>query len=419
MLYLLVNSRIPFAIKSGGHSFVPGASNANETGVTIDLSALSGIKLSEDNENVSIGVGARWFEVYKTLESESLTVPGARAGGVGVGGFLLGGGISWFSNQYGWACDSVEAFEVVLASGEIVEASKHSHTDLFWALKGGGSLLGIVTSVQMRTIKSTGTYGGLMSYDTHNRSTEVSLINALVQLNQAMDSRSTGSGFISFATSPAFGDATGAYIVDASGIEQSSILEPMKALPRIHDSLRQMNLSDTSIELGERGSPKLRQIKYTLTIRPSVTAMMQLRSFFLDYSRRLLYEENNGVAQDGQLMAMTYQPLSTSHLSHRDNVLGFAEDELPLILVSVEIRWNVKSQDEYYQGQARLLYSKMTDHAKELGLLHPFVYMNYAASFQRPLAGYGKESRRKFQYVQDKYDPQHIFAKLQQGVHLD
>lgn len=67
-----------------------GASNA-EGGVTIDLAQLNSVKLSKDKKSVHVGAGSRWFDVYRTLETESLVVVGGRVADVGVGGLLLGG----------------------------------------------------------------------------------------------------------------------------------------------------------------------------------------------------------------------------------------------------------------------------------------------------------------------------------------
>lgn len=63
-------------------------------------------------------------------------------GDVGVGGLLLGGGLSFLSTQYGLACDNVVNYEVVLANASIVNANATSYPDLFWALKGGGNQFG-------------------------------------------------------------------------------------------------------------------------------------------------------------------------------------------------------------------------------------------------------------------------------------
>ena len=39
---------------------------------------------------------------------------------------------------------------MVLASGELVEASRTKHTDLFWALQGAGHNFGVVTSLEVK-----------------------------------------------------------------------------------------------------------------------------------------------------------------------------------------------------------------------------------------------------------------------------
>lgn len=52
---------------------------------------------------------------------------------------------------YGTGADNVLAFEVVTADGEFVVANSTSHTDLFWAMRGGGgSTFGVATSVTVK-----------------------------------------------------------------------------------------------------------------------------------------------------------------------------------------------------------------------------------------------------------------------------
>jgi FAD/FMN-containing dehydrogenase len=103
----------PFAAKSGGHAAFAGASNA-PAGISIWLKDLNGISLNGDESVASIGPGNTWRQVYQALEPHGLAVVGGRASTIGVGGFVLGGGISFYANLYGWAVDNVQSFEVLL-----------------------------------------------------------------------------------------------------------------------------------------------------------------------------------------------------------------------------------------------------------------------------------------------------------------
>ncbi|KAI8623064.1 hypothetical protein F5Y19DRAFT_468801 [Xylariaceae sp. FL1651] len=145
---------IKFAVRSGGHSPNPGWSSIGIEGILIDLENLNTITLSDDGTYASVGPGARWEDVYTTLCSHNTTVIGARVPSVGVGGMILGGGYSFFSNQFGLAADNVKNFEVVLASGDIINASLDENPDLFWSLKGGGPNFGIVTRYDLYTVPS-------------------------------------------------------------------------------------------------------------------------------------------------------------------------------------------------------------------------------------------------------------------------
>jgi FAD/FMN-containing dehydrogenase len=99
-------------VKGGGHTGFPGASSI-EGGITVALESMNEITLSKDKKTAAIGPGNRWGAVYTKLGEQNLAVIGGRASDVGLG-LVLGGGISHHSNIYGFACDNVASFEVVL-----------------------------------------------------------------------------------------------------------------------------------------------------------------------------------------------------------------------------------------------------------------------------------------------------------------
>lgn len=79
---------------------------------------------------------------------------------VGVGGLSLGGGISYYRSLSGWAADHVLNYELVTAQGQILQVNRDSHTDLFWALKGGSGNLGFVTTFEFAVYPLIEIYGG-------------------------------------------------------------------------------------------------------------------------------------------------------------------------------------------------------------------------------------------------------------------
>lgn len=131
----------PVVIRGGGHSAwgtVPG-------GVVIDLAGLRDIRVGPSRGVVSVGGGATWGEVARTLAGAGLGVSSGDTASVGVGGLTLGGGIGWMVRAWGLAADQLVGAQVVTAEGEVVEASSAEHPDLFWALRGGGGNFGVVT----------------------------------------------------------------------------------------------------------------------------------------------------------------------------------------------------------------------------------------------------------------------------------
>ena len=88
-----------------------GAANI-QGGVTIDLTSMTNVSVSEDHRVTSAGPGCRWGNIYNKLDPMNLTVVGGRVFDVGIAGLTIGGGNSWFASQDGFVCDNIVNFEV-------------------------------------------------------------------------------------------------------------------------------------------------------------------------------------------------------------------------------------------------------------------------------------------------------------------
>src|SRR5699024_7767912 len=128
-------------------------------GVILDINRMRDIKVvDEARRRVRIGAGATWGEVAEVLAPRGWAISSGDAGGVGVGGLGTTGGIGYLGRLQGLTIDHVVAAEVVTADGSVVHASAEQNPDLFWALRGAGGNMGVVTWLEVEA----GTVGNVV-----------------------------------------------------------------------------------------------------------------------------------------------------------------------------------------------------------------------------------------------------------------
>ena len=150
-----------FAVMGGGHLDTGGAQSPS---VVIDLRFINKTEIIHSKNNstewpiLKVGGGSEAGTVFSTLEGSGWAFLGPRAASIGVGGFLLGGGIAFRTGKYGVAADSLMGLEVVLTNGSIIYANPYNeHKDLFWAATGGGWLgFGVITNFYIQAYPDPG-----------------------------------------------------------------------------------------------------------------------------------------------------------------------------------------------------------------------------------------------------------------------
>jgi FAD binding domain-containing protein/berberine-like enzyme len=136
------------AIRGGGHN---GAGLGTlDNGVVIDMSLLKDIEVDPDARTVRVDGGCTLGEVDRATNQHGLATPSGIISTTGVGGITLGGGLGYLTRSCGLAIDNLLSAEVVLASGESVQANASENPDLYWAIRGGGGNFGVVTSFLFR-----------------------------------------------------------------------------------------------------------------------------------------------------------------------------------------------------------------------------------------------------------------------------
>ncbi|KAI0028758.1 FAD-binding domain-containing protein [Vararia minispora EC-137] len=147
------------AVKSSGHDLL-GRSTAKNS-LLMWTHQLQNITFTESFEvggkslggAVTVGSGVSLQTIYPVAERAGKMIIAGTAATVALGGgYIQGAGHSGFSPTYGLAADNALQFDIVLASGELITANAALHSDLFWALRGGGAgSWGVITSVTIQT----------------------------------------------------------------------------------------------------------------------------------------------------------------------------------------------------------------------------------------------------------------------------
>jgi len=80
----------------------------------------------------------------------------------GIAELTLGGGVGWLVRKHGLACDNLLSLDLITADGVLRTVSSEQHDDLFWALRGGQSNVGVVTSLEYRLHEVGPVTGGML-----------------------------------------------------------------------------------------------------------------------------------------------------------------------------------------------------------------------------------------------------------------
>lgn len=173
--------------------------------------------------------------MYAFLEPYGRIVVGGRLKTIGISGLTIGGGISYFTAKYGFAMDNVLAYEIVTANGKVVTASVTSNSDLFWAMKGGGSNFGIVTKFTFATYKVPSISTAIQIFPESSVS---EYITAIANLANYQDQVDTGAGGV---FTIGYNPSTNVVRPQFLGVQAGSTIKPavfsnITAIPSVYSS---------------------------------------------------------------------------------------------------------------------------------------------------------------------------------------
>lgn len=236
---------VPLAVQSTGHgTLVP-----SDGGLLLKTGRMHQVIVDPSRQVARVGPGARWSDVIAAAAPYDLAPLSGDSPQVGVVGYTLGGGLSWLSRAYGFAADSLVRVGLVTADGRLLNVSRRSHPDLFWAIRGGSGNFGVVTGLDIRLFPVDQVHAGtsyvsidraadvLQHVAAHGQAAPDALTQTVVIMNQAPVSIPVDGPVVAVRS---------VYAGDASGAERA--LRPLRGVagPLIADDVRRMTYAEVA-----------------------------------------------------------------------------------------------------------------------------------------------------------------------------
>ncbi|KAI7971305.1 hypothetical protein EIK77_007359 [Talaromyces pinophilus] len=312
------------------------------------------------------------------------------------------GGISFYAAEYGWGIDQVRSFEVVLSSGQIVQASRYNEPDLFRTLRGGGGNFGIITAYEVDIFPYSGMWGGRT---TVSSAYAKDAIEAYADFIPRLDADPKGHTIVIF-------DALGTeitvrqYIVSTQPKKDLPIFDRLRKVPAIDSSLDFTDYTDLAADIADlQAGGGYRHAVATITVKLDQKLLEFIYDTYVQYAATI--SEHSAGCLEFHALPRSSNP--------DDNMYGLKKSDGHLIAVMLAFATSSPERDNELLTLQQSVLGIIKTEAQERGLYHPFIFANYAGPFQDVVGSYGEESVKFLREIADKYDPDHIFELLKPG----
>ena len=173
-------------VRGGGHSYTCQSVKSGSS-IMIDMRNFNDISMelviekpSIIYDTITLGTGLTWQKALNYLNQKGYITVHGQCTSVGVAGFSLHGGVHFggLSEMYGLSSDNIVGLTAVLANSSLLQINYNliqgpqcfvdnsklilqKCDDLFFAFRGAGSSLGIVTTLSLRIYKKPVTFTAL------------------------------------------------------------------------------------------------------------------------------------------------------------------------------------------------------------------------------------------------------------------
>ena len=295
------------------------------------------------------------------------------------------------------------------ASGVIVTASPTRYEDLYWALRGGGNNLGVVTSFNLQTkpLVNDQIWGGTRTF-TENVFPQVVKSWVDLTLNSPQDPKA-GSWVVFMDVGVKIASTELWY--GAPNGSGSAILAPFYNITAISDTTKTRGHATYVVDNEATIVYGLRECYYDITVKASHEIASRSVKIFFDAIGALSTVE-------GAFPVLIWQHITDGSLKgstrNGGNAMNFDATGSPIHIIQLACSWtNAADDNRVYQWMSDIMKAIKTE-SEALSVQNDWVYMNYASQFQDVIASYGP-SKSKLKTIAKKYDPTSVFQILQPG----
>jgi hypothetical protein len=122
---------------------------------------------------------------------------------------------------------------------------------------------------------------------------------------------------------------------------------------------------------------------------------------------------------DGFIFSLGFFPMTKAMLVNSQKAGGNAKDidpeDGPLLIMMLNPTWNASSDDDRVHKGVETILAASRAMASARGLLHRYIYTNYAYYKENLFQGYGEKSLAALRETSQKFDPKGILQKAVPG----
>lgn len=306
--------------------------------------------------------------------------------------------------------------EVVLANGTITTASSTTNPNLFRALKGGSSNLGVVTRFDTNLYPQERFWGGTIGHPITNKE---ALFDYFTNFTVSKNYDPHSALIMDFAWIAGIPSIVHniAY-TNGDSVWPPPAFEELNKMPKLLTTIRKDKLTAFTDELAAQISLTNggNNVFITLTFvnKPGVSEDFMADVFNLaDATAKQL------LTVAGLIYTMSFQPLPQALYSKSaatgGNVLGLDRSNDDLVNLLFTLSWRLPLDNSRVETALKTLEGSITSLAKQQGIFNEFIYLNYGAEWQDPIKGYGDANVQYLREQSRRYDPSGVFQKAMPG----